>query len=90
LYTLNYPLPPGENPIADNNNNNNNNYYYYYYYYAVYSSFLCTPTNAHNLYKVIKSSIYAVAYPGIFSGRGVQQIRLRTGQSEWGVGPVAP
>jgi hypothetical protein len=24
LYTLNYPLPPGENPIADNK------YYYYY------------------------------------------------------------
>jgi hypothetical protein len=35
-----YPLPPGENPIADNNNNNNNNnninnnnnYYYYFAY----------------------------------------------------------
>jgi hypothetical protein len=27
LYALNYPLPPGGNPIADNNNNNNNYYY---------------------------------------------------------------
>jgi hypothetical protein len=35
LYTLNYPLPPGENPIAD--------YYYYYYYYK--SKFLLSLHN---------------------------------------------
>jgi hypothetical protein len=43
LYTLNYPLPPGENPIADDDDDDDDDdndddydyYYYYYYYYSV-------------------------------------------------------